>query len=134
MHWGGFDESDQAGVQIATPFQLLGYHNGQFASAEDQDILRGSGNSPSRVEAQPREQNEKRHQNRADEKHPAPDEQIWKDKVDHPQQQATRPQRLAEGSELLVTMPDSVQVVQIAVVEADLEDAGEHQPLPGKFG
>src|ERR1022692_632311 len=96
MFGGRLDKSDQPGIQIAAPVQLLRYRQSQLAGSEDENVLSWRGDPPCRIQRKPRQQDEQGNQHGADEEHSSPDQKVRENEVDRPEQKRACAQRSEE--------------------------------------
>src|SRR6266849_6913672 len=125
----GFQESHQIDIQIVTRFQFPRHVERHLARAKNEDVLFGGGKLPGTIEHHAVESNEGRDQKDADQENAAADQKPREDVVQRSQHQAGAAQRLAQTDQLLAAPANDVEVIQIAVIETELKDDDDHQPL-----
>ena len=128
--WIGVDEADDLDAQLAPPLeQFARERHGGRAGADDEQSLAGRGVARQPIECHAPSDDQADDHAAGPQEHAAADDQRRKPVIDQREDDRRRAERLEQAHEHVAPIAGDAQVVQIAVVQAELTDTGDQQRL-----
>jgi hypothetical protein len=103
--------------------------DGALAGPDQQELLARRDVPVRPLEHDPPAEHQRDHAQRGQDEDAAPDDEVREPVIDAGQQQRRRAQRVDRPDEQLAAVGDDLQVVEVAVVQADLRDQRDQHPL-----